>query len=203
MKKLSLLIPVYNLEDLVIKALDSIPRRDDIEIIVRDDGSTDNSFWNVLDYKDTHPELEMTVCSNGINHGVAYTKNRMLSMVHGEYIHLFDSDDYLITPNYEKAMDELDGSDVVLFDLEVNDGSILHLTPESCGLYCAQIARFIRREFVDGIEFPEHIRAADDWYYANDIMARKPKQKFTGITAYHYNWPRAGSLSDLKIKGLI
>lgn len=203
MKKLSLLIPVYNLEDLVIKALDSIPRRDDIEVIVRDDGSTDKSLWNVLDYQETHPELPMTVCSNGVNRGVAYTKNRMLGMANGEYIHLFDSDDYLLTQQYETAMEHLGEADVILFDLEVNDGSILKLTEDSCGLYCAQIARFIRRDFVEGIEFPEHIRAADDWYYANDIMARNPKQLFTGIVAYHYNWPREGSLSDLKIKGLI
>ena len=38
--KLSILIPVWNQEELVIKALDSIPRRDDIEVLAYDDGST-------------------------------------------------------------------------------------------------------------------------------------------------------------------
>jgi glycosyltransferase involved in cell wall biosynthesis len=41
--KVSVIIPVYNQEVLVLKALDSIPTRDDIEIIVIDDGSTDDT----------------------------------------------------------------------------------------------------------------------------------------------------------------
>lgn len=203
MKKLSIITPVWNQQDLVIRELDSIPRRDDIEILVRDDGSTDNTLERLLKYKDQHPELDLTIYSNGENRGVAYTKNRLLECATGEYIHIMDSDDYVLTDAYEKAMAHLVGEDVVLFDLQINDGSILRLTPDSCGLYCAQIARFIRREFVNGLQFPEEIRAADDWYFANDIMARKPMQTFTGIVAYHYNYPRAGSLSDLKIKGII
>ena len=42
--KLSILTPVWNQEELVIKGLDSIPRRDDIEVIVRDDGSHPNYY---------------------------------------------------------------------------------------------------------------------------------------------------------------
>ena len=54
MIKLSILTPVWNQEELVIKGLDSIPRRDDIEVIVRDDGSTDNTLANLKKYKAEH-----------------------------------------------------------------------------------------------------------------------------------------------------
>ena len=42
-KLVTVIIPVYNQEELVIKALESIPKRNDIEIIVIDDGSTDKT----------------------------------------------------------------------------------------------------------------------------------------------------------------
>ena len=48
MKKVSIIIPVYNQEELVIMALDSIPKqREDIEVIVIDDGSTDDTLKNL------------------------------------------------------------------------------------------------------------------------------------------------------------
>ena len=47
-KLLTIIIPVYNQETLVIRALESVPKRDDIEVIVIDDGSTDNTWNNLL-----------------------------------------------------------------------------------------------------------------------------------------------------------
>ena len=60
MIKVSVLIPVWNQEELVIKALDHLPRRDDMEIIVRDDGSTDNTLANLKQYKEEHPDIEIS-----------------------------------------------------------------------------------------------------------------------------------------------
>jgi glycosyltransferase involved in cell wall biosynthesis len=54
--KLSIIIPLYNQEYLIIKALESIKAGFDIETIVIDDGSSDNSFNVVLDYIENHPE---------------------------------------------------------------------------------------------------------------------------------------------------
>ena len=49
--KRSVIIPCYNQQDLVTKAIDSIPKRDDIEIIVIDDGSLDYTWDNLLEYR--------------------------------------------------------------------------------------------------------------------------------------------------------
>ena len=61
MIKLSVCIPVWNQEVLVLRALDHIPRRDDVEVLVRDDGSTDNTYQNLLRYKENHPELNLKI----------------------------------------------------------------------------------------------------------------------------------------------
>lgn len=205
MIKLSIVTPVYNQEDLVIKALDCLPRRDDIEILVRDDGSTDRTLERLKEYEAAHPELPLTVFANGENKGVAWTKNRLLEEAMGEYVHIHDSDDYVITDVYNRLIDEcLNGDyDIVCFDLEINDRSHMSINENSKRGYCAQIARFIRREFIGDLRFREEVRAGDDWYFAEDLLAKDPKSYYTGVTAYHYNFPREGSLFDLQRRGLL
>ena len=160
-------------------------------------------------YRDAHTDLNMVVYTNGVNKGVAYTKNRLLESAKGEYFHIHDSDDYVNTDLYSgliddlKAIDCLGGYDITCMDLVVNSGAILKVTDDTKKLYCAQIARFIRRKFADGIEFPEDVRAGDDWFFANALLQRNPETCYTGIPAYHYNYPREGSLCDLRIKGIL
>lgn len=207
MIKLSIITPVYNQEDLVIKELEHIPRRGDIEVLVRDDGSTDRTLQRLHEYQDAHPELNLTIYANGVNRGVAFTKNRLLELAKGEYIHVHDSDDYAITEVYDKVIGEWlynrPDADIICFDLEITDMSHLVLNENTQRSYCAQIARFIRRDFIGNTRFPEHIRAGDDWYFAEELIAKRPRIIYTGVAAYHYNFPREGSLSDLQRKGLI
>lgn len=207
MIKLSILIPVWNQEELVIKALDCLPRRDDIEVLVRDDGSTDNTLANLKRYKEEHPELNLTVVANKGNKGVAWTKNRLLKAAKGEWFHVHDSDDWVYTNLYNKMITEwltnCKDADVVCMDLEINSGVRYPLNENTQRAYCAQISRFIKRDFVKGMTFPENIRAGDDLYFAEELLTRNPKIVYSGVMAYHYNFPREGSLSYLQLRGLI
>lgn len=203
--KLSILTPVWNQEELVIKGLDSIPRRDDIEILVRDDGSTDNTLANLKQYKKDHPELNMKVFSNGDNLGVAATANRLLAFAKGEWFHFLMSDDTVLTDNYNKLIDRLynfDG-DILAMDLLVNSGDVWHLDKSKDMAWCAQACRFIRRSIVDGIKYPEKVKAGEDWFFHREMMERNPKVEYSGVTAYRYNFPRNGSLMNLRARGLI
>lgn len=204
MKKLSVLIPVYNQEELVINALDHLPRRYDVEVLVCDDGSTDKTLTNVMCYRDKHPSLDLRVYANGFNRGVAYTKNKLIARANGTYFHVHDSDDYVDTDAYERLIDGLndDGLDVIAFDLIINNGTVIHLTEEEYMLHPAQIARFIKRNFVDGMKWPEHIRSGDDKLFNDEMQSRHPRYVFTGQAFYHYNYPRDGSLTDLLDKGV-
>ena len=201
--KLSVLIPVYEQEELVIKALDSLPRRNDVEILVCDDGSNDNTLSNLLAYKTEHPGLNLRLYSNGSNCGVAHTKNRLISQAQGRYIHIHDSDDHVHTALYNELIDGLDDADVYVMDLVINNGSVFRINADNAHIYCAQIARFIRREFAAGIEFPEEVRAGDDGYYAVALEKRNPVTVYTGVPAYYYNYPREGSLTDMRLRGLL
>ena len=78
MIKLSVCIPVWNQEKLIVNALDHIPRRADVEVLVRDDGSTDKTLSVLFQYKAERPEFNMRIYSNGENKGMYYTLNRLL-----------------------------------------------------------------------------------------------------------------------------
>ena len=205
MIKLSILTPVWNQEKLVVKGLDSIPRRDDIEVIVRDDGSTDNTLANLKKYKEEHPELNLRVYSNGKNLGVAATANKLLAAAKGEFFHFLMSDDMVLTDNYNSLIERLydyDG-DIIAMDLLVNNGDVWHLNEEKDVAWCAQACRFIRRSIVEGIKYPEKVKAGEDWFFHKEMMERKPKVEYSGVVAYRYNFPREGSLMNLRSRGLI
>lgn len=199
--KISVLIPVYNQEELIIKALDSIPNRDNIEIIVCDDGSEDGTFEAVSQYMTYHKEKNIVLLYNEANKGVAYTVNRLYDVANGEYIILLGSDDYFITEELEKAIEELDGTDLVYFNLQINDGTIFRLNEETKMNYCGS-TKFIRRKFLGNTRNPDK-RAREDWYFYQELLKKNPTEKFTDLTIKRYNFPRQGSLTDLACSGRI
>lgn len=199
--KVSVLVAAYNEEEYVNITLDSIPRRDDIEVIVRDDCSTDATYERLLRYKEEHQELNLTVLHDTQNHGCFYNVNRLLEQATGEYIHFLDGDDWLYTDEYSRAIDCISGEDCVYIDLRINDGMVFHLAEDTRMGICAPTTRFVRRAFAEGIKFPENEKNAGDWYYNLELMERKPVSKFTGIVAYHYNHPRRGSIYDRLTRG--
>lgn len=201
--KVSIIVPVWNQEKLVLTALDSIPRRDDIEVLVYDDGSTDSTFINVRDFRTAHPELNIVLLYGKENKGVATAKNVLYEAATGEYIHELDSDDYLYTAEYERALEELDGTDIVYIDLIANGGVSFALTEESKHGYCAGTARFYKRSLIGKTRCPEDKKAGEDWFFNEEILKKPHTEKFTGIKAYHYNFPREGSLYDRMIKGML
>lgn len=202
MIKVSVLIAVYNQEKLVIKALKSIPKRDDIEIIVCDDGSTDNTLNNLLHYVANNKDRNISIKQNKENKGVAYTANKLYDLAKGEYVVLLGSDDYFYTREFEKAIKELDGTDLVYFNLQINDGTIFRLNEQTKMGYCGS-TKFMRREFIKDTRCLEDKRAGEDYFFYQELLKKNPTEKFTDITLKHYNFPRKGSLSYLQKTGAI
>ena len=91
-KKLSIIIPVYNVEDYIAECIQSVLKQmtDDTELIVVDDGSTDQSLEVIYNLqKDT----DFTVIAQK-NSGVSVARNKGMSEAVGEYMVFIDSDDY-------------------------------------------------------------------------------------------------------------
>lgn len=187
--KLTVLIPAYNAENTILRAIKSIPPLKDIEIIVIDDCSTDDTLEIVRLYQQYSPQ-NIVVLHNATNMGVGYTVNKGLDFARGEYVVLLGSDDYFIDLY---VLDELDGTDLIYFDLQINDGTVFHLEPETKRLYCGS-TKFMRRAFIGETRNPE-IRQAEDWYFFDALLLKKPTEKYLNRVLKHYNYPRVGSLT--------
>lgn len=193
--KISLIIPVYNAEDTLLRALNSVPLSDDVQVIIVDDGSTDRSWDIALGWWRDH-----AIEGNGStihrweqNKGVAAAMNLGFNLARGEYIVSLSSDDWYVT-DFDQFRPYLDGeNDLVFFDLEVNDGSVWHITPENKKLYVGAV-KFIRREFMGETRVPD-LKWHEDVPFTEQLYAKNPKEVFTGIVLKHYNFPRKGSLT--------
>lgn len=99
--KVSVVVPVYNVEKYLKRCLDSIISQTlkDIEIILVDDGSKDQSGQICDEIKTTDNRIKVIHQSNG---GLGFARNSGLKIATGEYISFVDSDDYIKLDMYEK-----------------------------------------------------------------------------------------------------
>lgn len=91
---ISVIVPVYNVENYLKECLDSICNQSfrDIEIICVNDGSEDNSLNILKEYKRLDSRISIISKENG---GLASARNVGLNQAKGKYVYFIDSDDYL------------------------------------------------------------------------------------------------------------
>lgn len=100
---ISIIIPVYNKEKYIKKCLESITNQTykNIEIIVINDGSTDNSENIIKEFAKKEKRIKVFTQSNG---GVSKARNQGLKYASGEYILFVDADDYVEADYVEKMV---------------------------------------------------------------------------------------------------
>ena len=101
MPKISVIVPVYNVEKFLEKCLKSIIEQtfEDLEIICINDGSTDKSLSILNSYAAKDPRIKIL---SQTNQGQSCARNAGLEIASGEYIGFVDSDDWIDLDFYEK-----------------------------------------------------------------------------------------------------
>lgn len=104
-KKFSIIVPVYNCQDYIERCIESVVKQNtkDIELILVNDGSTDNTKELLKEYK---KENNLIKVINKKNEGVSKARNTGLKEATGKYILFLDADDYL-EENYIKEINEI------------------------------------------------------------------------------------------------
>lgn len=198
MPKVSIIVPVYNVENYIEKCLDSLLNQtlDDIEIIVVNDGSTDKSKEKILIYLEKYPnKIKYLEKKNG---GLSSARNFGIPKATGKYIAFLDSDDYvekdMYKTMYEKAEEE--ESDMVECDFiweypnkkRIDKGVIYNGKKEM--LVKARVVawnKLIRKSILDkaGVEFPEGLRYEDvEFFYK--LLPYLDKVSFIKEPFIHY-----------------
>ena len=118
MPKVSIIIPMYNMENYIKTCLDSVMNQTmkDYEVIVIDDGSVDHSYDKALEYQGRYPQ-QMRVYKQE-NAGQGAVRNNGVRIATGEYILFVDSDDTVSEYFVEKAYKMITESqaDIGIFD---------------------------------------------------------------------------------------
>ena len=216
--KISILIPVYNVEKYVARCLRSLFANTiiaDCEVIIVDDCSPDGSMKVVADVLDEFPAFAKNVVlrSHDCNRGSAAARNTALLQAHGKYIICVDSDDW-VEPDYlEKLYVEAEnsGADIVGCDLvreykhrkeifpiplkKTSDENLRYLLLGAIPGWLP--VKFIRaslfqnyeRYWIDGINMCEDLLvSAKLFYYAKKIS-------YVSKVLYHYECSNTASLS--------
>ncbi|WP_261882421.1 glycosyltransferase family 2 protein [Vibrio pelagius] len=96
MAKVSVIVPVYNSEKYIEKTLSSLLSQtlEELEIIIIDDGSKDNSLFLIKSILERTPTKKFVRLINRENKGVSFTRNEGIRLAKGEYVIQLDSDDW-------------------------------------------------------------------------------------------------------------
>jgi len=121
---LSIIIPVYNVEQYLEECLDSVFRIRDIdyEVIILNDGSTDNSLSIINRYSAKRSNVSII---SRENRGLSYSRNEGLLKAQGEYVHFLDSDDKIDPHIFAKLFKKGSkiNADIIVGNVYLYDGN--------------------------------------------------------------------------------
>lgn len=125
--ELSVIIPVYNVEKYIGECLDSVVNQsigiDNIEVIVVNDATPDNSMDIINEYADKYSSFK--VITNESNKGLGESRNIGLKYVTSDYVTFLDSDDFISQNAYKDSLSKIKkfGCDLLIYNWETYTGS--------------------------------------------------------------------------------
>lgn len=223
--KLSIIVPVYNVEKYVERCLESLCGLEiENEIIVVNDGSTDNSLKAVQEFREKN-QSENIIIIDQENRGLSEARNTGLRRACGEYVSFVDSDDFVSREEYrkiisrmaEERLDVLIGNGIYYFEenspknsvfgrseklreIGVRTGEEWLLALEKYGSYRAEVWDDIyRREFLlSNSLFFKPGRLHEDEVFTVEVLLSAQKVGYADIAFYNYFQSNSGSIMSKK-----
>lgn len=147
MALVSVIIPVYNVKDYLVRCVKSVLHQSisDIEIILVDDGSTDGSEGLCDELQATDNRIRVI---HQVNQGLGPARNSGLNIATGKYVSFIDSDDWIEHDTYKEMLDSMERNDCLIATCGrkiVDDENCLEL------VYCSDSEKLLK-----GSEIIEH-----------------------------------------------
>ena len=202
MTKVSIIMPTYNREKIIKKAIKSVVEQSekDIELIIVDDGSTDNTDEVVKNFNDSRIKYYKRK-----NHGIGASRNFGLEKATGEYITFLDSDDYLDNDFVKKMYSEIKKKklDILVCDyigfyengnhekhhIKEFTKTTLYENPDLINIVnLAPWAKLYNKKIFDNkdIRFPETIKYEDVNFVIKAFKAAKSIGKLNEYLVYYF-----------------
>lgn len=214
--KFSVVMAVYNKQDYIAEALDSIINQSlnfkkNIQIVIVNDKSTDNTLEVLEQYKNKYPD-NILLINNDKNMGPAYSRNQGLKYANGEFINFLDSDDtisknaFMHAYNFLKANPEIDMASIPIYYFGVKRGphnlnykfkkdQIISLEENPGHIQLSGPSSFIKAEKLKKYSFNNNLKVSEDALLINQMLLENPKIGF--LSGDRYNYRKDGSQNSL------
>ena len=212
-KKVSVIVPVYNMEKYLSRCVDSILSQTyaDLEVILVDDGSKDSSAAICDQYAERDGRIKVVHKANG---GLSSARNAGLDLATGDYIGFVDSDDYISPEMYSVLCHHIENSDCEIANVmyvradengRTTPSKVPHNTDKEIEaeqfakelmLHTGDVSvctKLFRAELFKNIRFPEG-KLNEDLLFILDVLGGVKKIAFAAHVGYFY-FTRSGSIS--------
>lgn len=200
MPKISVIVPVYNVEKYLARCLDSLISQtaSSFEIICVNDCSPDNSSAVLDQYASKYPDL-ITVITNKENLGLGLTRNEGLRIARGEYVTFVDSDDYVRSDYLETYLRQLEKNPVDIMVggyIRVVDGQeTTHIMSDSVWsitTYAIVCSKVYKKGFLDKnhLQFT-NLKSGEDIYFSLEAYYCRPTFSVLKYAGYYYVFNRS------------
>ena len=202
-KKVSIIVPIYNAEEYLPRSIESLINQsyDNLEIILIDDSSTDNSREIIKKY--ALKDSRIKPFYSDINQGVSKTRNIGLQSVSSDYVFFMDSDDTIVKDAIkimvEKAIkydaDIVDSYHLILFnnktflehkplkeDLVLGDKNNKEMITKSSYI----TGKLIDAKLIKGLAFNESLRRYEDLVFEHELKLRAHNYCLIKDVLYYY-----------------
>lgn len=218
--KLSIIIPVYNLEEYISSTLDSLLRINfsrNYEIIVVNDGSTDNTENIIKEYQKRYSQIKLITIRNS---GVSIARNIGIKNAVGDYITFVDGDDLVDQNFFELGINEMEsgGFDFIQSNFQkVNNDEISYFqyvehdvvidsrnemysyffSPEKNLIYNSVWGKIYKRSLVNDIQFDSNVSVSEDQKYIFDLFSKCNRIKLLSTIGIHYIQRESSAMNTL------
>ena len=192
----SILVPVYNAAPYLRECVASLTGQtySDLQIVLINDGSTDDSYDILLELQRQDKRIEVYSQPNS---GVATTRSHLLDKAKGDFVLFVDSDDWIELNTIEKLMQEQqqDNYDVVSFQLGTPRGNqdnaynreqIIKLFLEHITFRGSLCDKLIRRELFDNVEIDKTVSYGEDALIVWQVLLKADRVRVLNDELYHY-----------------
>lgn len=222
MIKLSIIVPVFNGECYIVEALSSYFLQADssIQIIVVDDGSTDNTYFLIKSKFQEFIEAGTLILAKQKNSGVSSARNRALDYATGDYLTFLDSDDILLDGYVSNILGAINSyePDVIEFGFKTFDRQEELTSQEDSFVYqkfglidfsdVKEIVyeksiwypciRAFRRSLFEKRRFPEGVRFCEDMMILTEIYQDVRTVFHIQKSLYGYRMNSGGATFNIK-----
>ena len=223
--KISIIVPIYNSEKFIADCIESLINQtyQNIEIILINDGSSDNSYEICKKYQSIDSRIRLV---SQVNSGVSKARNKGIEVATGHYIMFVDSDDYadkqlcelLISRNKDSYKDMVFCSYLYVnaksgemtklpkYDRENNISSVLDLAGENFNFFYlnlyfnSPVCKLYRYELVKNVIFNSELSLGEDLLFNLDFLEKCEKISFVNEALYFYRIGGGNSLSSKNYK---